>query len=85
MKTRNYISKAIVSIVNLNRYQNLINDLFDRDLEICNGDNNTIINNNYLHGVLDILCLLIDKNNIFEFILFEEFILKIKQFLKYKK
>lgn len=83
MKTRNYIGKAISSIVNLNRYKNLINELFDRDFEINNNDN-AIINNNYLHGVLDIMYLLVEKNNIFNFISFEEFILKTNNFTKYR-
>jgi hypothetical protein len=67
MKNRIFISKSIATIVNLDRYSNLINDILDNYLL------NDLNDNNKLHGILQILIKLADKNKIFNFVLFNKF------------
>lgn len=84
MKIRNFIGKAISTILNMNRYENLMNDLLNLNFEISKNQQ-LYINNNLLHGVLDTICILIEKNNIFQDIKFDKFIEKITNFLNYVK
>ncbi|CAF0722657.1 unnamed protein product [Brachionus calyciflorus] len=77
MKTRIFIAKSIASIVNLNRYPNLIQEIFVEHL-----DEKSLNDNNKIHGLLEILSCLIDKYNIFKFINFEEFFNNLEKLLE---
>lgn len=72
MKTRIFIAKAISSIVCLDRYKSLISDIFDKYLHAEQYLTPTI-DNNYLHGILQAVSSLNDKNKIFQFITIEKF------------
>jgi len=63
MKIRTFIAKSICSMVNLDRYSNLFDQLFKLDLN----------NNNEVHGRLEILTRLADKHNMFKYIAFDSF------------
>lgn len=70
MKTRVFISKAISSIVNLDRYPNLLNEILDENLRIdlIKINNNDNYDNNFIHGLLQVLNTLTDKHNILNYI-----------------
>ena len=79
MKMRNFIAKAIVSIVNLDRYPDLIAEIFDSHLLHMNSAANS--DQNRIHGLFDILNGLVEKQNIFKFIKFETFVEKLKSLI----
>ena len=72
MKTRVFIAKSISSIVCLDRYKSLINDIFDQYLQPTLYLT-PLIDNNYLHGILQVITSLMDKNKVFQFISLDKF------------
>jgi hypothetical protein len=58
MKTRNFIAKAMASIVNLERYPTLFSDLF----AIFYTHSDDEINHNKIHGLFEILNSVIERN-----------------------
>lgn len=74
MKTRNFIAKAIITIVNLDRYPTLIDDIFTLLL-----DRTEIIDHNKINGLLQILNGLIDKYDLFKFIPISVFLNNLEQ------
>lgn len=86
MKTRVFISKAITSIVCIDRYTNLLNQIFEQYLQPENYFiSNQLVDNNYLHGILQVLGSLVDKHKIFQYISFEKFIDYLKPLIRLKK
>ena len=85
MKTRNFIAKAISSIVNLDRYPNLIYEILNDHLnvDLVNNQQNSI-NHNKIHGLVDVLNNLLDKYDILKFIKFQEFLGYLDQLINLK-
>lgn len=83
MKTRNFIAKSITSIVNLDRYPNLINQIL---IDHLNSETNIgQMDNNKINGILELLNCLIDKHNIFKFIQFDLFMDKLEPLIEIKQ
>ncbi len=74
MKIRTFIAKSICSIINLDRYPNLFDQLFKIDLN----------NNNELHGRLEIFTRVSEKHNVFKYITFASFQNELSYFLNMK-
>lgn len=64
MKTRTYVAKAIIAIVNLDRYRTLPNDILDMLVTIDNERQD----NNKTNGLLILLNRLWDKNDLLKFV-----------------
>ena len=80
MKTRVFIAKAISSIVNLDRYNQLIHEIFDKYFqpEFYLRNRERTLDNNFIHGLTLVLSVLIDKQRVFKFISIEKFLSQIK-------
>jgi len=83
MKIRVYIAKAITSIVNLDRYPSLFNEIFDNFFEEKQIEKQ--IDNNNINGLFEVLKSLSKKYNIFQFISFEKFFIKLETLAKIKQ
>lgn len=59
MKTRCFIAKSISSIVNMDRYTTLVQDVLDSGMKQLSDQNG-------IHGMLEILHCLVDKHDIFK-------------------
>lgn len=90
MKTRNFVAKSITSIVNLDRYPGLIHEIFNDHLKIdqiiiSSDSNQLILDNNKIHGILEVLNSLIDKHNIFKYIQFDLFLSYLEPLIELKQ
>lgn len=74
MKTRVFIAKAILAIVNLERYPSLLSEIFVQLL-----DKNESHDHNKINGLLLVLNKLADKNDVFKFIPSNEFFDKLER------
>jgi len=71
MKIRIYIAKAISSIVNIDRYSSLFNEVFENFFN--ESQSSKEVDHNNIHGMFEVLKCLAKKYNIFQFISFETF------------
>lgn len=83
MKIRVYIAKAITSIVNLDRYAWIFNEIFENFFK--ENLKTKEIDHNNIHGLLEVLKSLAKKYNIFQFISFEAFFAKLQILAKIKQ
>lgn len=63
MKIRVNITNSLVNIINIERFPKLLSTIFDDCLntEFEKAKNNEIIDNNYIHGLLELLNCLVEK------------------------
>jgi hypothetical protein len=80
MKTRNFIAKAIASIVNLERYPNLFVSIFNNYEGV-----ESQVDHNKIHGLFEVLNCIIEKNSDpFRFIKIDEFVQKLRSLVALK-
>lgn len=84
MKTRTYVTKALIAIVNLDRYPTLPNDILT--MLVCTNEDQ---DNNKINGLLMLLNRLWEKNDLFKFYKPDEFFTQVEllisnQFNQYK-
>ena len=82
MKIRVFIAKAINSIVNLDRYPLIFNEIFENFAE---NKTSSSTDHNNIHGLFEVLKNLSEKYNIFQFSSFETFFSKLEKLMPIKQ